>query len=408
MMIEIWKQRVKRHQKKMMKYLKYIFNDHFVIVCLFLVGAMGYAYSNYLKTITVYDVKGQIIGTVIFTVVLSVGKLATLIQPADAVFMLPKETAMEDYFNQAKWRSLWLPSFVSVVAVAVLMPLLVAMAGFAFSDMLYFVPMLIILKETELNAQVLNLKIKEPKEWIKIRLVLFGIYFIVSSVALFISPLAGLLLAAVVSISYRFLLNRKNDTLIYQWEKILKGESNRMKRIYQFINLFTDIPALKSSVKRRAYLDIFLKKIKKTNSNVFYYLYARAFLRSTEYSGLYIRLTAIAMLLSSLGNSFILSIFFVGVFLYLTGFQLLPLYFHFDDLSLTILYPIKQKDKLQSLKKLVLLLMIFEGLLITAVSAIHLSVIEVLILLVVSVGFNLGFCQFYLPIRINKMMKLQQ
>ncbi|WP_051910515.1 ABC transporter permease [Carnobacterium pleistocenium] len=408
MMIEIWKQRVKRHQKKMMKYLKYIFNDHFVIVCLFLVGAMGYAYSNYLKTITVYDVKGQIVGTVIFTVVLSVGKLATLIQPADAVFMLPKETAMEDYFNQAKWRSLWLPSFVSVVAVAVLMPLLVAMAGFAFSDMLYFVPMLIILKETELNAQVLNLKIKEPKEWIKIRLVLFGIYFIVSSVALFISPLAGLLLAAVVSISYRFLLNRKNDTLIYQWEKILKGESNRMKRIYQFINLFTDIPALKSSVKRRAYLDIFLKKIKKTNSNVFYYLYARAFLRSTEYSGLYIRLTAIAMLLSSLGNSFILSIFFIGVFLYLTGFQLLPLYFHFDDLSLTILYPIKQKDKLQSLKKLVLLLMIFEGLLITAVSAIHLSVIEVLILLVVSVGFNLGFCQFYLPIRINKMMKLQQ
>ena len=85
MMIEIWKQRVKQHQKKMMKYSKYIFNDHFVIVCLFLVGAMGYAYSNYLKTIASYDVKGQLIGVLVFTAVLGIGKLATLVQPADAV-----------------------------------------------------------------------------------------------------------------------------------------------------------------------------------------------------------------------------------------------------------------------------------------------------------------------------------
>lgn len=408
MMIEIWKQRVKRHQKKMMKYLKYIFNDHFVIVCLFLIGAMGYAYSNYLKTITAYDIKGQLIGVVIFTGVLSIGKLATLIQPADAVFMLPKEEAMEEYFKKAKWRSLWLPSFAIVVTVGALMPLLVAMSGFAFSDMVYFVLMLILLKETNLNSQVLNLKLKRSKEWIKIRLLLFGIYFIVSTLALFISPIMGLVGAVVVTVSYRAVLSRKSNSQTYQWEKMLKDESNRMKRIYQFINLFTDIPALKGSVKRRAYLDILLKKIRKDNSNVFYYLYARAFLRGTEYSGLYIRLTAIAMLLSGLGNSFTLSIFFIVVFLYLTGFQLLPLYFHFDDLSSTVLYPIKQNDKRQSLKKLLSLLMMFEGLLIIAASAIHLSFIEVLILLVVSVVFNLGFCQFYLPIRINKMMKLQR
>ncbi|MBT2731229.1 ABC transporter permease [Carnobacterium sp. ISL-102] len=408
MMIELWKRRVRQHQKKMMKYLKYIFNDHFVIVCLFLVGAMGYAYSNYLKTITSYDVKGQLIGIIIFTGVLSIGKLATIIQAADAVFMLPKEEAMGAYFEQAKWRSLWLPSFIIIVTVGVLMPLLVAMSGFAFSDMFYFVLMLIILKETDLNAQVLNLKIKESKEWIKIRLLLFGIYFIVSGFALLISPIMGLVGAVVVTVSYRAALSRKSNAQTYQWEKMLKDESNRMKRIYQFINLFTDIPALKGSVKRRAYLDGFLKKIQKNKSNVFYYLYARAFLRGTEYSGLYIRLVGIAMLLSGLGSSFILSVFFTAIFLYLTGFQLLPLYFHFDNLSSAVLYPIKQNDKLQSLKKLLSLLMMFEGLLITATSAIHLSFIEVLVLLISSVVFNLGFCQFYLPIRINKMMKSQQ
>jgi len=408
MMIEVWKRRVRQHQKKMMKYLKYIFNDHFVIVCLFLVGAMGYAYSNYLKTITSYDIKGQLIGIIIFTGVLSIGKLATLIQEADAVFMLPKEEAMEEYFEQAKWRSLWLPIFAIIVTVGALMPLLVAMSGFAFSDMFYFVLMLIILKETDLNSQVLNLKLKESKEWIKIRLLLFGIYFIVSTLALFISPILGLVGAVVVTVSYRAVLNRKSNAQTYQWEKMLKDESNRMKRIYQFINLFTDIPALKGSVKRRVYLDVFLKKIQKNKSNVFYYLYARAFLRGTEYSGLYIRLVGIAMLISGLGSSFMLSFFFTAIFLYLTGFQLLPLYFHFDNLSSTVLYPIKRNDKFQSIKKLLLLLMVFEGSLITAVSAIHLSFIEVLILLIGSIVFNLGFCQFYLPNRINKMMKLQR
>lgn len=407
MMIEIWKQRVKQHQKKMMKYLKYIFNDHFVIVCLFLVGAMGYAYSNYLKTLTSYDVKGQLIGVIVFTVVLSIGKLATLIQPADAVFMLPKEKAMEEYFKQAKWRSMWLPSFVILVAVAVLMPLLVAMSGFAFFDMFYFVMMLIILKETDLNAQVINLKIKETSEWIKIRLLLFGIYLIVSSLALFINPIVGLVGAVVVAVSYRFLANQKNVALTYQWEKMIKDETKRMKRIYQFINLFTDIPALKGSVKRRAYLDVFLNPIQKNHKNVFYYLYARAFVRGTEYSGLYIRLVVIAMLLSGLGQSFILSLFLTVIFLYLTGFQLLPLYFHFDNLSLTVLYPVKKNNKLQAIKKLMLILMMSEGVLIIGVSVFYLSFIEVLLVGISATAFNLGFCQFYLPSRITKMIKLQ-
>ncbi len=408
MMIEIWKQRVKQHQKKMMKYSKYIFNDHFVIVCLFLVGAMGYAYSNYLKTIASYDVKGQLIGVLVFTAVLGIGKLATLVQPADAVFLLPKEKAMEGYFKQAKWRSLWLPIFAIVLTSGAIMPLLVAMSGFVFLDMIYFVVTLVILKEVDLNLQVLNLKIKEPEKWVKIKLFLFGIFFIVNVLSLFISPIVGLLAAIILTISCRFLLNRKNDYQAYQWEKMIKDESNRMKRIYQFINLFTDIPALKGSVKRRAYLDVFLKPIQKNNSNVFYYLYARAFLRGTEYSGLYVRLLVIAMLLSGLGNSFALSIFLTVVFLYLTGFQLLPLYFHFDNLSLNVLYPIKQSDKLQSLKKLLLVLMLIEGLLIIVASAVHLTFIEVLILLLISAVFSFVFCQFYLFNRINKMIKLQR
>ena len=50
----------------------------------------------------------------ISTATLGIGKLGTLVQPADAVFLLPKEKAMAGYFKQAKWRSLWLPVFAIV------------------------------------------------------------------------------------------------------------------------------------------------------------------------------------------------------------------------------------------------------------------------------------------------------
>ncbi|UJF15187.1 ABC transporter permease [Jeotgalibaca sp. MA1X17-3] len=37
--------------KKMSRYMKYIFNDHFVIVMFFLLGALAFQYSELLKTL---------------------------------------------------------------------------------------------------------------------------------------------------------------------------------------------------------------------------------------------------------------------------------------------------------------------------------------------------------------------
>jgi len=51
MMLEIWKKRLKLHEKKMARYLKYVLNDHFVIVCFFIFGALSLGYSNLLKTL---------------------------------------------------------------------------------------------------------------------------------------------------------------------------------------------------------------------------------------------------------------------------------------------------------------------------------------------------------------------
>ena len=56
--------RLAKHQKKMMKYLRYVLNDHFVLVCLFLFGGVGFYYSNWLKTLTTPFQMGGIILTI--------------------------------------------------------------------------------------------------------------------------------------------------------------------------------------------------------------------------------------------------------------------------------------------------------------------------------------------------------
>ncbi|MDT1996924.1 ABC transporter [Carnobacterium divergens] len=402
-MIEIWKKRVRLHQKKMMRYMKYVFNDHFVLVCLFLIGALGYAYSNFLKSLAGDFIWGRPIVLVIFVLLILTGKLATLIQPADAVFLLPKEEQMKDYFKGAKMYSSLLPSFIIVLITAFLMPLLVATTTLTFFDMVYFIVMLLMLKNWELDLQIYALKVSQKQERHLLTLIKVVTVAILSGISLFIYPIIGVALAILVSIGSRNWLSKKGSHQVYQWEWMVSSEQQRMHRIYQFINLFTDIPSLKGKVRRRKYLDGFLKGIKPVHQKTFDYLYARTFLRGTEYSGLFIRLTGIAAILIVVTHSFYVGLFLAVIFIYLTGFQLLPLYFHYDNMALTNLYPVKETVKTGALKRLLMMILLCQSVIIVIASLLVLSITESLLMGIVALVFSVVFCQFYLPSRIKKM-----
>lgn len=66
-------------------------------------------------------------------------------------------------------------------------------------------------------------------------------------------------------------------------------EQNRMHRIYKFIQLFTDIPEVSSTVKRRKYLDPLLGVVKNIWEHVCLLIHSEL-LRGSEYSGLLFRL----------------------------------------------------------------------------------------------------------------------
>lgn len=403
--LDIWTRRLKDHQKMMTKYLKYVLNDHFVIVCLFLLGATGYAYSETLKTVSTEFTYGRIIAVVIFSSSIFIGKLATLTQPADIVFLLQKETEMDSYLKKAKRYSLILPLAVIAFISAAVMPLLVATSSFEFTDWIVFFVYLGLLKEIELDAQWIKIKQPLKKERTVLTLTVLLLVILSSVAALYIHPFAGVAASVLGSILWHLKMKKIKKESRYQWEYMVQKENARLKLIYQFINLFTDIPALKGTIKRRAFLDVVLRQIPLKHKNTYVYLFSKAIVRGTEYSGLILRLSLIGVLLVALLANPLLNVVMSVLFLYLTGFQLIPLYYHYDNHLLSILYPVEKEQKLSAMQIILLVLLVIQSSLFFVANLLTIPFFISIGLFLVNVVFSWLFSRFYLPARINKLNK---
>ncbi|MBO0468150.1 ABC transporter permease [Enterococcus plantarum] len=396
--------RLARHLKKMMKYMRYVFNDHFILVCVFLLGGLGFYYSQVLKTLPANFVWGRPIILIFWLALLQIGRIATLAEEADKVFILPKEPEMNRYLNRAIRYSFWIPLVALFLLGGMSMPLVVVSTGWAFSTFFYFIVMLGILKASHLRLQKYELYQISSREYC----LWFLLWFITSLVAivlsLYVVPIAGPLIALVQVVFFYILLNKEEQTVSLDWERMIQKEKNRMHRIYQFIHLFTDVPEISSSVKRRKFLDPLLGKIKKTSQNTYLYLYARSFLRGSEYSGLFIRLVLVAGVILFFLKEFWISMGVSVLFVYLIGFQLIPIYTQFDYMVMTHLYPVPDGQKKQAVSILVTVLLLVAALLFSVFVLIALPDLKEGLMVVVALIVEvLLFAKFYVPYRLKKM-----
>lgn len=298
-MNEIFKKRRKLWYQQNIKYLRYVFNDHFVLFLMILLGALVVQYVNFLQ-VHHLNLWGKII-LVVFVSLLSqvLGRLATFIEAPDKVFLLTKELEVRAYLIKCLIRSLILPEIVSGLLVLIAAPLL------------KFNPIFLIL-------------------WF---LVLVGIK-------------AGLLAYQI----WRF----QNSGLL-DWSGLIDLEEARKTGTLRLFSLFTNVKGLKSHSHRRKYLDFLLTKTKRT----YEYLFTRSFLRSGDYLGLTIRLLILSILSMIFVKNGIVAIVMVVVFNYLLIFQLLSLQTTFDYQLLTRIYPLKKAAKTAGLRMIIFRVMMF-------------------------------------------------
>jgi ABC-2 type transport system permease protein len=176
-----------------------------------------------------------------------------------------------------------------------------------------------------------------------------------------------------------------------KWEYLIDLEEKRMTSFYRIANLFTDVPKFKDRVKRRRWLDWVLGWISFRSGNTYLFLYMRSFLRAGDYFGLFVRLTVIgtaALYLVSFGFGQIL---LVLLFIYLIGFQLLPLANHHQNKIWVSLYPIDNHLKEKSFLKLLFVILFLDSVIMSFVLFLKGDVVVSLASLVCGFVFSLYF-----------------
>ncbi|WP_290033753.1 ABC transporter permease [Ligilactobacillus cholophilus] len=380
-MNNLWNQRLNKYQKKLLKYLRFVFNDHFIIALFFILGAACYGYfiliDNY---ITKYTFQDKLVAVIILYLFLQIGKIATLLSKPDIVFLLPKDYEINKYLKCALKHSFFINTIMQGSLVIIVVPFLVRVLGFNIVEWIVILISQIILKYSLLLLKKFDLF---NTRWTRSTPGII-VYYILPLLAIlcgiFFSSWLELIISIGLIILTNALQNKIQNNHIFKWNQAIELEESRVRRIYKFFSLFTYVPEVSETIKERKYLDFLLPKYSKDQNKTYLYLYWRGFWRNPEYSGIFIRLTLISLIIGCFVNLYWLSILLILLFIYLTGFQLLPLYNQYSDNIFTHLYPLNEKIREKNFKNVLLKILIVQILILTIVIFIKtMSIIKALI-----------------------------
>lgn len=392
-MEQLWHKRVQAYHKNVLKYLRYVFNDHFILALLFLAGALSLSYADFLKKLALLPTPwwSQVVVLLVCVISLQFGKLATLVKPADSVFLLAKEVQMQAYLQKALVRSALLNAIFQVVIVLILAPFLAITLNLKTFELCLF-------GVVQLGLKILDLAWQKQSYYQK--LYPTALNWLIQVVILGTALWFNLIVAGVLLIGVLAWFGLTKQQTLLNWKKMIECENKRMYKLYAFFNLFTDVPFIQTKAKRRKYLDWLLRNQK----DVYSYLYWRNFVRNSQYSGLYLRLTCLGAVIIFFSRDLRLTLLIAALFIYLIGFQMIPMFFVYDEIVFTHLYPVDASQKLGAFKRFLQLQLYLTSLIYTLFSLLTLQKLSAsLIIGLVLLGLSWFLANKYLVLRIKKV-----
>lgn len=391
---KLWRERFGQRTKDLGKYLRYIFNGHLMIVLLFLLGSAAYYYQNWVKGLP-DNFPSEIIMAICIGLFLTYSPVYNFLLEADQVFLLPLENKMKRYFYRSGVISFIFQGYILLLVLAVFMPMFARVSSSGFRPFFPFLIVLLVVKAWNLASGWRIQYFIQPSIY---RWDAIVRYFINTSFAFLLfkqaNPLILVAIAVVMILYFRsFYIRTKNSNL--KWDLLINQEEKRMNSFYRLANLFTDVPTLKDTVKRRKWLDFLLQPIAFSQEKTYHYLYSRTFLRSGDYLGLFVRLTVIggiAIYFLSFGLGQVL---LAVLFIYLTGFQLLPLWNHHQNKLWVDLYPVHANYKKSAFYSLLMVTLIVQTIIFTIILLIKSQWSSALLELLVGGAFSYYFVFIY-------------
>lgn len=336
-MSNLFNKRRQRHFMMLLKYWRLVFNDHFVIALFFLFGALAYGYAQWLPQLGPHLWWSRWLLVAWFTVLAQVGRLATLVERPDPVFLLPMVGHMQRYLRQAGRYSLALGELMTLAGTFVALPFALTTERLTMVDVVSIFLVAMLAKDSWLRlAQgMISQQWGQRRQWLHLAQWLLPL--VVAMVTWLVNPLWGLVLVIAIGANVDYFFSPTKLTI--DWRAAVKMEDDRMYSVYRFFNLFTDVPKVQGNVKRRSWANGLIRELT-VPGHPWSYLYARGLLRNTDISGIVIRLTLLAMVVAFVVPITWLNSALVVLFIYLIASQLMPLFDQFDGNVFTHLYPV--------------------------------------------------------------------
>ncbi|CAI2676095.1 hypothetical protein AKUA1202_07090 [Apilactobacillus kunkeei] len=388
-MNSLFNQRLQAHFTQMSKYLRYVFNDFFVIALMFIIGGIGYQYAMFIKHLQAGQWWEKLVLVVLLLVVIQLNNLVTFVKRADFVFWLPKEKEFFAFLRSGLRYSKSIAVIVQIVAWFIMIPFIEkTMVTINIALTLMFLVILVVLKMMLLNFQMTdnyhhNGNFLNNKIFYRVIIPL-----VVVALATYFNVYVGVIIGIVVLILSHLLVAKLKQQSI-NWQVVIEKTESHENSLNRFFNMFTDVENMQGAVKRRSYLDSMFKIF---NNDVYSVLYSRGIVRDKEISGLLTRVSILGAIIIGAIKLDWMAILIAMLFMYLIVFQLIPYFTNFEDNVFTSLYPINFDLQVKSFTNVI-------------------GKIMILVIIVLMIGsifmFNLGSLMLFLALVIEWILLIK-
>ena len=401
---ELFETRVRKYQKKSMKYMRYVLNDHFLIVLFFLFGFIMVQYSSWIQSIRVLELPllgllGALLASVPFF-----GGVATLLEPADGIFLSVVGQDFKAYLQKAIRRSWMLPILVMLAATGIIFPIVAQAFGTNLSMFVKLFLLQVLFKDLLFRCTKYAYRGVLHFTWME----KLGIYMIAVAnffgMFLWISEGWSIVLLVIPVLLIIFVEQYYGKAaFVYQFDKMIEMELERQQRIYRLFALFVDVPMLhKPHAHRRTYLDGVLKMLVGNQPSGHRYLVSRTVIRTSQYMSLLLQLVVVSFVVALFSQPYYWNFIVNALLMMLLGFQLVGVIQSANTQNSHFASLVDSNTRLQDDLSVLMFTMVVSGIVIGISSAIGMRELIGLVGIVLYPIFGVFFTQFYLRFRFLK------
>ena len=401
---ELFETRVRKYQKKSMKYMRYVLNDHFLIVLFFLFGFIMVQYSSWIQSIRVLELSllgllGALLASIPFF-----GGVATLLEPADGIFLSVVGQDFKAYLQKAIRRSWILPILVMLASTGIIFPIVAQAFGTNLSMFVKLFLLQVFFKDLLFRCTKYAYRGVLHFTWME----KLGIYMIAVAnffgMFLWISEGWSIVLLVIPVLLIIFVEQYYGKAaFVYQFDKMIEMELERQQRIYRLFALFVDVPMLhKPHAHRRTYLDGVLKMLVGNQPSGHRYLVSRTVIRTSQYMSLLLQLAVVSFVVALFSQPYYWNFIVNALLMMLLGFQLVGVIQSANTQNSHFASLVDSNTRLQDDLSVLMLTMVLSGIVIGISSAIGMRELIGLVGIVFYPIFGVFFTQFYLRYRFLK------